>query len=224
MKKFSSKIPNISFLNSIGFAILGILLIFQSTITIVTISYVIGAVLIAIGVAAIIKFMKALNEKQKASLDIVYGIVTVIFGIIVICNPTTIASIIPFIVGIIIVISSAKRFQYSLEMREESNNDVWPSTLIMSILTMICGIVLIFNPFKGAVFITKLVGILILIYAILDIISSIVIQRTMKNIHVAIEEKIGEADVVEEQEVKENKNEEEPKEKDNKKKRKEKDE
>ena len=73
--------------------------------------------------------------------------------------------------------------------------------MIFSILTMLCGILLIFNPFTGAEFITKIIGILILVYAILDVISTITIRNTVKHIHVAIEEGIAEAEVVEEKET-----------------------
>jgi uncharacterized membrane protein HdeD (DUF308 family) len=63
-------------------------------------------------------------------------------------------------------------------LKKESNN-VWKTTLIMSIITIICGLVLIFNPFKGAILLTRIVGILIIIYALLDIISTITIRNTL---------------------------------------------
>ena len=61
----------------------------------------------------------------------------------------------------------------------------------------ICGIILIFNPFAGAVFITKIIGALIVIYAILDIASTIVIKKNVSKLKNAIEEKIVDADIVE---------------------------
>lgn len=186
-----------SLFSSIGLAILGILLIFQSELTIVSISYVIGAVLIIIGILAIFRYIKGLNEKSKTELDIVYGVVCAILGVIVIGNPQAIASIIPFVVGLIIVISSAAKLQYSLELKT-NNNNLWKSTMIISIITMIFGVLLLFNPFKGVVFITKVIGILILSYSILDMISTMTIKNTVKQIHEAIEEHIVEAEIIEE--------------------------
>lgn len=63
---------------------------------------------------------------------------------------------------------------------------------------VICGIVLIFNPFKGAVLLTRIVGIFILIYSVLDLISTFVISKTFKKIQNSIEENIKDADVIEE--------------------------
>lgn len=205
MNSLMSKFFRSSILGSIGMAILGILLIFYSEITIVSISYVIGAILIAIGVLALLKFVQAYNRSSRNELDIVYGIVSVILGIIVITNPEAIASIIPFVVAIIIIISSATKLQYSLELKK-NDNELWKSTMIISIISMLCGVLLIFNPFKGAVMFTRVVGILVLIYALLDISSTISIKRSVKQIHNAIEE-IVEAEVIAEktQEEKETK-------------------
>lgn len=196
MKQYMSKIIRSSLLSSIGLIILGILLIVQSEATIITISYIIGGILVAIGILAGIRFAKRLENPLRNELDIVYGIVCIILGILVITNPQTIASIIPFVIGFIIIINSAVKIQYSIELKKDSNS-LWKSTLIMSLITIICGLVLIINPFRGAILFTRIVGILIIIYALLDIISTITIKKTFNQIHKAIEENIEEADIIE---------------------------
>ncbi len=204
MGNFISKIFKSSILGSIGLIILGTLLVFQSEATIISISYIIGGILVAIGALAILRFIKNTKEKGKRDLDIVYGIVTIILGIIVIRSPHAIASIIPFIIGFIIIINSATKLQYSFELKK-NNNDLWKSTMILAFITTICGLILILNPFKGAEFITKIVGILILIYSILDIVSTITIKNTVNKIHNAIEENIVDAQIIEEETPKSNK-------------------
>ena len=197
MNKFVSKFLKSSFLSSIGLAILGILLLLESELTIVTMSYILGAILIAVGVVALINFINDLQKQTKNELNIVYGIGMVILGIIIITNPKGIASIIPFILGIIIVLNSSAKLEYSFELKRD-NNKLWLSTMILSIIALLCGIVLIFNPFEGAQFITKIVGILLLLYAIIDIIASFRIRKTVKSFQKAIEDhKIKDADVIE---------------------------
>ena len=114
-------------------------------------------------------------------------------------NPQAIASVIPFILGIAIIISSATKLQYAFELKA-NNNRLWKVTMLISILSTLFGVILLFNPFKGAVMFTKIVGIFILGYAILDIISTITIKRNVKIIHNAIEAVVIDADVVEEKE------------------------
>ena len=197
MNNFMSKFFKTSVFSAIGLAILGILLVFESELTIVSISYVIGAILVAIGALAIINYINDMKKDVKNELDIVYGIGMAILGIIVISNPKGVASIIPFILGVLIIINSAAKLQYSLELKKDNNN-LWNSTMILSLITLLCGILLVFNPFRGAEFITKVVGIILFIYAITDIISSLRIRKTVKNIQKVIENNtIKEADVIE---------------------------
>lgn len=208
MNNFMSKFFKTSVFSAIGLAILGILLVFESELTIVSISYVIGAILVAIGALAIINYINDMKKNVKNELDIVYGIGMTILGIIVISNPKGVASIIPFILGVLIIINSAAKLQYSLELKKDNNN-LWNSTMILSLITLLCGILLVFNPFRGAEFITKVVGIILFIYAITDIISSLRIRKTVKNIQKVIENNtIKEADVIEDK-TKDNKKEEE---------------
>lgn len=199
MDKLMKKFFRSSIVTSTILIVLGLLLIFQSEVTIMTISYIIGGILIALGVLAVIKFIQGTNKEGKSELDIVYGIVTTILGILIIMNPQAIASVIPFILGIAIIISSATKLQYAFELKA-NNNRLWKITMLISILSTLFGVILLFNPFKGAVMFTKIVGIFILGYAILDIISTITIKRNVKIIHNAIEAVVIDADVVEEKE------------------------
>ncbi|MBR3210850.1 MAG: DUF308 domain-containing protein [Bacilli bacterium] len=202
MKEIISKFTKSSIISSFALVALAILLITDSEATITGISYIIGAVLIAIGALAEINYLKNIKEKI-ADLDIIYGIVCVILGVLVITNPLAIEGVIPFVIGFIIVVNSAIKLQYSLELRKE-NNELWFSTLILSIIMTVCGIVLIFNPFQGRDIVSIIIGIFILIYAILDLISTFVIKNTFKRIQNAISET-----VAKEQELIENKIEEE---------------
>lgn len=192
-------------ITSIILMILGLLLIFESETTIVSISYIIGTVLITIGALTIINFIRKYQNNIKSSLDIIYGTVTTILGILVITNPHAIASIIPLIVGIGIIINSASKLQSALELKQ-NDNKLWKATMIISIISAICGVVLLFNPFEGAVIFTRIVGIFITIYAILDIISTITIRKNVNDIHNVIEASIIEADVIDDNDKKKRKN------------------
>ena len=197
MKNVMTKFFKTSLFSSIGLAILGLLLIFQAEITIVSLSYIIGAVLVGLGALGILNYTKNKEQSEKKEMDLVYGTVCIVLGLVVIGNPQGIASLIPFVIGLVIIISSATKLQYSIELKKQ-NNKLWKSTMILSIITMVCGILLIFNPFQGAILITKVIGILILIYALLDIISTITIKNTVNKLHKSIEEHIVEAEVIDE--------------------------
>ena len=124
MDNLMKKLFRSSIVTSTILVILGMLLFFKSEATIITIAYIIGAILIALGAVAIITFIKNTNNVEKNQLDIVYGVVTIIMGVLVVSTPEAIASIIPIIIGIGIVISSATKLQYSFELKS-CNNTQW---------------------------------------------------------------------------------------------------
>ncbi len=194
-----------SIITSIVLMILGILLIFQSETTIMIISYIVGGILVAAGALALVRYVKNAKEPRlNNELDIMYGIITIIFGLIIIKNYQAVASVIPIVLGIGIIISSAAKLNYAFQLRANKNN-LWKTTMIISIISTIFGVILLFNPFKAAMGIMKVIGILIVIYAILDLISTIAIKSSVTKIHKAVEETIADAEIIEENDKKDKK-------------------
>lgn len=179
---------------------LGILLIFESEVTVITISYVIGSILVAAGTFALIRYV-SVNKKgfDASELDLLYGIVTIILGILIITHPQAIASIIPIILGIAIIISSASKIQYAFNLKN-NENELWKTTMVIALISTICGIVLLFNPFAGALLLMRIVGIFIVVYSILDIVSTYIIKKNVEEFKSIAREDFTEAEVVDVQE------------------------
>ncbi len=181
MEKLFKNFFRSSIISSFIILIFGLLLTFKSSSTIFAISYILGGLLIILGVFSIIKYISNISKVEQSSLDILYAVISITFGVIIINNPEGIASIIPFIIGIGILVSSASKLQYAVLLKKENNN-VWKVTMIISIVSALCGIILIFNPFKAGVILTQIVGIFIIVYAVLDIIATITIKKNVKYI------------------------------------------
>ena len=71
------------------------------------------------------------------------------------------------------------------------------TSTILLLMTCICGVVLIFNPFSGAKILAKIIGVIILIYAILDIVSTFKIQKIIKKRNIKGNDIVTEATVIE---------------------------
>ena len=198
MERLMKQFLRSSIITSIILMVLGILLVFQSETTIMTISYVIGGILVAVGALALIRYVRnGQGPEYRNELDIIYGIVTIIFGMIIIKNYQAIASIIPIVIGIGIIISSAGKLNYAFQLKA-TQNPIWKTTMVISIISTICGVILLFNPFTAALGIMKIIGVFIIIYAILDITSTIAIKSSVTKIHKAMEEKITDAEIINE--------------------------
>lgn len=157
--------------------VLGLLLFFKSSVTLMGISYIFGGLIIAIGVLAIVRFISNNHSDISNQLNIIYGIICIISGIFFIEKPEIIGSIIPVVMGIGIIISSSLKIQQSFNLKS-LNSSYFFWSFVTALLSLICGVVLLFNPFKGAVIITKVIGIFLVMYAILDICNTIVLKKS----------------------------------------------
>ena len=188
MKRFN-KILYSTLASSIIFFCFGLILFLKPELTINSISYLLGSVLIIIGFINFIRYVLD-NDKivKKFDVDLIYGIIGMVAGVVLILNPTAIATVVPFILGMIIVISSAIKLQYSLVLKQyESSN--WKPVFVISIISLIWGIILVFNPFKGAVVITKIIGVFVMVYAILEFSEVIFFQKNLKILKKSLEKK-----------------------------------
>ena len=163
---------------------LGLLLFFKSSVTLMGISYIFGGLIIAIGVLAIVRFISNNHSDISNQLNIIYGIICIISGIFFIEKPEIIGSIIPVVMGIGIIISSSLKIQQSFNLKS-LNSSYFFWSFVTALLSLICGVVLLFNPFKGAVIITKVIGIFLVMYAILDICNTIVLKNSGVSISIS---------------------------------------
>ncbi len=177
-KKFNEMIRS-SLITSIILIVVGLLLMIKPEEVLSLISIIIGIGIVIIGIFGVINYVRDLQDNHSMSLDIIYGVICLIVGSILIINTKIVGSILPIVLGIWMIINSIIKAQYTL-MLKDSNNSQWKVTLVFSVLTLVCGILFVFNPFKGAALITQIIGAIVVIYSIMDIANVIILK---KNIH-----------------------------------------
>lgn len=172
------KLFRMNMITSIVFLVIGVFLVFRTEGTINLISSIIGVILLFNGGFSLIRYFK--NETERPyNVEMIYGLVAILAGFILILNPATVASILPFVLGIYFTITGITKLKYAWDIKNYGReNPVF--MFILSILTTMCGILFIVNPFEGAIAITQAIGIFMMIYACLDIINYFVLRRDIK--------------------------------------------
>ena len=79
-----------------------------------------------------------------------------------------------------IIINSALKIEYVLKMKRD-NNPKYLNVLVTVIISFICGLFLIFNPFSSTLTITRIIGLLIMIYSGLDIYQTHLLKKEVDN-------------------------------------------
>ena len=150
------------------------------------IGILIGAALLITGILAIIKYTK--ENINGSNLNLVSGILYAVLGVIIIIYPYSIINLVTICLGVYLIINGLLKLKLSFVLKRVT--DKWIGTLVMGIITVILGILLIFNPFAG-ITITKIAGAFLVIVAIFDLIDTYIIQkwclgiifRLQKNLH-----------------------------------------
>jgi len=166
-----------SILISAIFAVLGIILIWKPDETIKVISYVLGTIFIIIGLARVINYVSAKGKYDLYNYDIIFGILAIIIGIVTMVYSNAIATLLNIVVGIWIIYSGLIRLSVALKVKKQNVN-AWLYILILALIMLACGIYVIFNV--GAIVTT--IGIILLIYSIIDIAEEVIFMRNVKEL------------------------------------------
>ncbi len=162
---------------SIIFILIGAFLLARPDDAIHLVSYALGIILLLWGLISMVQFFTDKESQSYLEFGFIVGVFVFIFGIIILIKPNTIASIIPLLLGIWMLINGVTKLSYALTLNKNKNA---AGSIIISILIVILGILLIFNPFAGAKTLVQILGILIIIYSVLDLVECFAIKRIVK--------------------------------------------
>ena len=172
------KVENI--LTALLYVALGVVLIMFPESIAKTLIYTIAAIVIAVGVIKIISYFLKREQAGYSNAGIVSGLIFIVIGLFILTSTKIIISVIPFVMGVCILISAYSKLQYVLRLSKYTNEKN-RGMLLAAIVTFILGIVLIFNPFRAAKWMIRLVGICIAFTGASDLITGIYFYRKMRD-------------------------------------------
>ena len=171
---------NISIISSLLLFLFGLILAVNAEGFIKSITVAIGVVLLLIGVFPVIDYFRYRKEGLGASVGLISGIFSIVCGLMLLINEDLLMILIPVFIGVWMIINGINKIQVSFEIKDLGEKS-WVITFIYSILIMVLGGYFIVNPISGATTVTSFIGIILCIYAVLDIIDCIIIKVKVKN-------------------------------------------
>lgn len=166
-----------SIIISIIMFIIGLIFIIYPEVSFTTITYILSILLIVNGIYFLI-------EKESSiffSSFLTLGVIELLLGIIMLVNPDIVKTLFPIVAGIIMITKSTLDLRLSILLYRNNINS-WLSLLICSIISIICGLIIIVNPSIGTIALTTFLGILITVYSISNIIDTIIFKNNIKEI------------------------------------------
>ncbi len=180
MKKLEKGFTTIIYsemLYSVIYALLGALLVFKSEMADNVAGLFIGTFFLIYGILAIFTFIDK-NKIKLFRFNFIFGILSILLGIFIMLNPLSIINFLNISFGIWLVIGGVSKgvYFYLLKRVKESCGKV---ILVSAILFILLGILIIVNPFRN-MFVTKSVGIFIILYSILNLNDLVLLKRRGK--------------------------------------------
>lgn len=174
------KVFNISIISSVLLFLFGLVLAVNAEGFIKSITVAIGVVLLLIGVFPVIDYFRYRKDGLGASVGLISGIFSIVCGLMLLINEGLLMILIPVFIGVWMIINGINKIQVSFEIKDLGEKS-WIITFIYSILIMVLGGYFIVNPISGATTVTSFIGIILCIYAVLDIIDCVIIKVKVKS-------------------------------------------
>lgn len=158
---------------SIIFVLFGVLLIAKPDQTLSAISMILGIVFIAMGVLKLIEYY---TSETKDDYLLTVALVAVVFGVIVLFCSDAILSLFRIILGLWIIATGVMDLQTTL-IWKDLKSVYWTLALLFSMLMIVAGIIILISQ---NILITT-IGVITIIYAVLDIIDRFIFMKKMKD-------------------------------------------
>ena len=189
MKEMFKRTTNMVICSSIFACMVGFIMAINPSLSIKTIGVIASIYIILHGIVLIVLDIKA-SEYFIPFDGMITGILSILLGILLLGKPDVLSTIFAITIGIWIVLSSINTIKMSIVLRED---DIpWILLLILSVIDLVVGVIVMFNPFEASISMTVFAGIMIMVHSIINIVDMFIIKRDVKKIEKAIVKRIKE--------------------------------
>lgn len=125
--------------------ILGIILIGWPDLSGALMCYMLGGVLIIMGVIQLIAYYRGQREGFYCKFNMMMGIVLVLLGIWICARPSIILGLIPVVLGFILLLHAFQDFSYTIDIKN-AGVERWWVALVATLVTFVLGVFLVLHP------------------------------------------------------------------------------
>ena len=169
MEKKFNNIINYLIVLAIVFFIIGFISMWVPNIEIRTLSYLISVLLIVMGSFLAIYTINKIHLMNFLS----FGVLQMIIGILILVYPSALNTLLPISLGIWMILKSTIDFRISLILKKARKSD-WIYVAVLSVLSIICGIMLMIKTEIGTIDLTVILGVFLAAYSLSSFIDCMV--------------------------------------------------
>lgn len=166
---------------SLGYVILGAVFLLRPELSLNVVCYALGTLVIVYGIVHLITYFVKDRLESAFRYDMVIGIVAVALGIFILICPQLVASVLPFLIGIFILLSSIMKVQNAVDMKR-TEHPRWWLFLVFALISAALGVTLILNPFGSAAVLMMFVGASLLADGVMSLWSMLGLALSLRKV------------------------------------------
>lgn len=171
----------LSVISSIVSILLGCLLIFETSASIETMAVILGILLILLGAFIIGRYISSELFRSIFDFSLLYSFLSIISGVLILMDNSLITIIINAYIFANLMMSAINKINLAVVIKKLDLGN-WILPLLVSLLLIAASVVVIINPINSTIVVTKTVGVVVIISAIIDLIEMIAIKCKVKNV------------------------------------------
>lgn len=153
---------------SIAYIIIGMMLLIMPQTSLLWICYAFGAVVLVTGIVCLIQYARIRGTGFTAPFMLVGGVITAGLGIFTLAKPQVVASFLPAVFGIFILVDGLSRVGTAIDLAKRKGQKWWV-LLLLSVVSVALGALLVLHPFDAAVSVVMVCGILLIVEGALNL-------------------------------------------------------
>ena len=153
---------------SIAYIIIGMMLLIMPQTSLLWICYAFGAVVLVTGIVCLIQYARIRGTGFTAPFMLVGGVITAGLGIFTLAKPQVVASFLPIVFGIFILVDGLSRVGTAIDLAKRKGQKWW-MLLLLSVVSVALGALLVLHPFDAAVSVVMVCGILLSVEGALNL-------------------------------------------------------
>ena len=142
---------------SVAFIILGLMLLIMPETSLLWICYAFGIVVLMTGAVCLFQYARLRGTGFTAPFMLVGGVIT-----FTLLKPEVVASFLPIVFGLFILVDGCSRIGSAIDLAKRKGQKWWV-LLLLSLLSIVLGVLLLVNPFDAMVSVVMLCGVLLIL-------------------------------------------------------------
>ena len=165
---------------SAALCLMGLLLIIVPDFSAQLVGILCGVLLIAFGIVRLAGYFSKDLYRLAFQYDLTSGILLILLGIIMLCNPSSLMTVVCVVLGFFILTDGLFKIQIALDAKRFGLSK-WFLILALAVLTAILGGILMFRPGQGTRALMVMFGISLLSEGILNFSTALTAVKIVRN-------------------------------------------